>query len=286
VYEPSSSAQRARQVLGDRLREVRVRAGLSGRELGRLAGWHPSKVSKIEYARQAPSVDDIRAWCGNCGAGDQEADLIASLRTVEGMFVEWRRMERTGLRLAQESVVPLFERTTSFRAYDSWVIPGPFQTRAYTSAVLTGLALSRAIPDDVAEAVAVRMDRQRILYEGGHRFAVLLEESVLRHRLGGTEAMLGQLGHLINVTSLPSVSLGIVPMRAVRPRSPVEGFWVFDDVRVNVELVSGWLTITQPHEIALYVQAFAELSKVAVYGAAARGLITDAITALDREADL
>jgi predicted kinase len=37
-------------------------------------------------------------------------------------------------------------------------------------------------PNDVAEAVAARIARSRFLYEGGHRYVVLMEESVLRYR--------------------------------------------------------------------------------------------------------
>lgn len=107
----SSSAQEALRSLGTRLREIRQEAGLTGRDLSRLTGWHSSKVSKIEYARQSPSINDIRAWCKHCGASDQTSDLIASLQADEGMFIEWRRMERTGLRLAQEAQRPLWERT-------------------------------------------------------------------------------------------------------------------------------------------------------------------------------
>ena len=65
------------------------------------------------------------------------------------MFIEWRRMERTGLRRAQEAVLPLWERTRLFRAYSSWLIPGAVQTRAYTAAVLRAIAVRRDLPDDV-----------------------------------------------------------------------------------------------------------------------------------------
>ncbi len=41
---------------------------------------------------------------------------------------------------------------------------------------------------------------------------MLIEESVLRNVIGGADVMAGQLGHLITVASLPSVSLGIIPM--------------------------------------------------------------------------
>ena len=61
---------------------------------------------------------------------------------------------------------------------------------------------------------------------------------------------------------------------------PVEDFWVFDERQVNVELVSGWLTLTQPREIATYAKTFSDLSDLAVRGAKARALITAAIDAL------
>jgi transcriptional regulator with XRE-family HTH domain len=277
----SSSAWQARQALGARLGEIRKDAGLTGRALAHLCDWHESKVSRIEHARTTPSADDIRAWCEHCGAADQVEDLIASLRSVEGMFIEWRRMERTGLRRAQESVLPLWERTHLFRSYSSWLIPGAVQTKAYTRAVLRAIAVRRELPDDVEDAVAVRADRLRLLREGGRRFVVLIEEPVLRNVIGGTETMAGQLGHLLAVGSLPSVSLGVIPIGIDRDVAwPVEDFWIFDDKQMNVELVSGWLTLTQPREIAMYAKTFSALSDMAVRGAPARSLITAAINAL------
>jgi transcriptional regulator with XRE-family HTH domain len=282
VPSPSSSAQQALEALGARLREIRTDAGLTGRDLGRLAGWHSSKISKIEYGKQTPSAEDIRAWCAHCDASDQAADLIASLRAAEGMFVEWRRMERTGLRLAQESVLPLWERTQRFRIYSSCLVPGPLQTRAYIAAALSAIMVRRDLPDDVDAAVQVRVDKQHVVYEGDHRFAVVLEESVLRHPLGGAETMAGQLGYLLTVGALPSVSLGVIPLGTDRFICwPTESFTMFDDDQVTVELVSGHLTITQPREVAMYADTFGKLSSLAVYGAEARGLITSAIDALD-----
>jgi hypothetical protein len=49
---------------------------------------------------------------------------------------------------------------------------------------------------------------------------------------------------------------------------------------VAVELVSGYLTITQPRELAMYVQVFQELASLAVHGDKARSCIHEAITAL------
>ncbi|MBO2453641.1 helix-turn-helix transcriptional regulator [Actinomadura barringtoniae] len=277
---PSSSVQQARQALADRLRDIRLDAGLTARQIAHACGWHESKCSRIEHARTAPSQDDIRAWCAACGAEGQAEDLIASLRAMNSMYVEWRRLLRSGLRRQQESRLPLYERTRHFRSYSSWLVPGLLQTRAYAAAVLNTARRSQDLPDDVAEAVASRMQRQRILHEGDHRFAFLIEETVLRNAVADAETLAGQLDHLITSSSLPSVSLGIIPTQTDRARWPAEGFWIFDDAQVNVELVSSYLTITQPREIHDYARVFAELSSMAVYGSAARSVITSAIESL------
>ncbi len=92
--------------------------------------------------------------------------------------------------------------------------------------------------------------------------------------------MAGQLDRLRDVGSLPNVSFGVVPMRPDRLCMPVEGFWIYDNAPVNVELVSGYLTITQPREVAEYARRYAELAEMAVYGPRARALISAALSAL------
>jgi hypothetical protein len=136
--------------------------------------------------------------------------------------------------------------------------------------------LSPWLPDDIDEAVEVRIQRQRVLVEGEHTFAILVEAAVLYNGIGGHRTMAEQLRHLLTVSKLPSVSLGVVPFQPDRVLRPVEGFWIFDDERVTVELVSGWLTLTHPKQIALYVQAFESLAAQAVYGQEAQTAITAA----------
>ncbi|MEU1629353.1 DUF5753 domain-containing protein [Streptomyces sp. NPDC020096] len=196
------------------------------------------------------------------------------------MYTQWRRMEGTGLRAAQESVTALYQRTGLFRVYASRVMPGMVQTREYTAAVLRSIQRERVPIDDVDEAVDTRMERQHMLFSGHHRFGLLIEEYVLRAAVCDAETMAGQLGHLIAVSSRPFVSLGIIPMGIDRPRLPVEDFYMFDEAEVAVELTSGYLRITQPREIADYVQTFTSLASMAVHGAHARKLITAAIDAL------
>ncbi|MGW7363074.1 helix-turn-helix domain-containing protein [Streptomyces sp. NPDC054841] len=279
---PSSAVQEARKSLGKRLREIRQAAGFkTARAFAARAGWHESKSSRIENGVTLPSDDDIRVWTGVCGAEDQVRDLIATARGIEEMYVDWRRLERAGLKRVQESVLPLYERTHRFRFYQSWVVPGLLQTPDYTRAVLETVASLREAPGDVSEAVAARMARQRILHSAGRRFAFLVEEWVLRTVIGDSATMAAQLGQLITVAALPSVSLGVIPMGAPRGNAwPTEAFSIYDDEQIGVELVSAHLNVRQPRGITEYVRAFTELAGIATYGAPARKLITSAIDVL------
>ncbi|TDC78483.1 helix-turn-helix domain-containing protein [Streptomyces hainanensis] len=278
----STSVQEARKALGQRLREMRKDSGITARELARRAGWHESKCSRLENGKATPSEGDIRVWSRLCGADGETDDLIATARGIEGMYVEWRRLCRSGLRQLQNRSVPLYERTRRFRVYEPGVIPGLFQTADYARALMGAIISFEGYPDDTETAVAARMARQRVVYEGDHRFAVLLEESVLRARIGGPDVMAAQLGHLLVAANLPRVSLGIIPSSVDRAMWPVEGFWIFDEELIKVELATAGVTVTQPREIAIYARTFKALADMAVYGAGARSVITEAINALSR----
>jgi Domain of unknown function (DUF5753) len=134
VSSSSSTAQFARQALADRLREIRLEVGLTARQ-------------------------------------DRLAELVAESRAVDSLWLDWRRVERTGLRQAQESVRELYERTRLFRFCSSWMIPGPVQTADYVTTILSAIRDRRELPNDVEAAVAERIDRQHIVHDGVHRSA-------------------------------------------------------------------------------------------------------------------
>jgi transcriptional regulator with XRE-family HTH domain len=100
---PSTALDAARRAIVEQLREIRRDAGLTGREVAARTGWLPSKVSRLQSATTPPSDDDIRAWCRACNAEDRIPDLLAANRTAESMYLEWRRVQRTGLWRLQES---------------------------------------------------------------------------------------------------------------------------------------------------------------------------------------
>jgi transcriptional regulator with XRE-family HTH domain len=243
---PSSSARQAREALGGRLREVRQDASLSGRALAEATGQHFTRVSKIENGVQSPSDQDIRDWCRACTAEQQIPDLIATARAVESAYLEFRRQARAGMkRVLGAHTLQRYERTGLFRIYEHNVAPGLFQTAAYSAAMLSFWIEFLEVANDIDAAVTARMDRQRVIYQRGKRFEVVLEEQALRTWFGTAEVQAGQLGRLLEVMSMPTVSLGVIPMMTERT--------------------------------TLYARMFEHLKASALYGPAARALIIKAL---------
>jgi transcriptional regulator with XRE-family HTH domain len=278
-YPLSKPVHQAKEALGAGLRDLRKDAGLTGRQLALLAGWHSSKVSKLEYGKQTPSDEDVHTWCRHCGVPDQADDLIAAVRDIESMYVEWRRRLRTGTRRRQEKSVALEAETRLLRWYEPVLVPGILHTAEYAAAVLRQVIDFYEIPDDLAAGVAARMERQQILYNGRHRFHFILAEQVLLTPVGDAHVMIEQLDRLLTVLSLPQVRLGIITARAAY-RVPTNQFIMFDDRVVHVETISAELAVTQPREIAIYSKAFQQLSQLASYGQGAKEQISAALAKL------
>lgn len=270
----TTPAQQAREALGARLKDLRKDAGITGRALALAAGWHEAKVSKIEHGRQNPTEADLNAWCIHCNCLEQLPDLRATVRGIEAMYVEWRREMRTGLRRLQESFVPLWETTHLFRIYEPGLIPGLFQTAEYATSIISHNIERFKTPNDLEDAVAARMERQRVLYFGDRRFLVVLEEQALRTRVGDAQTMAGQLDRILAVMGLQRVSMGIIPSMGERQAWTSEGFWIYDQSKVIVETRSAVLTISQPREVAVYADVFDRLQRSAVFGEKARAVIS------------
>ncbi|WP_280385181.1 helix-turn-helix domain-containing protein [Nocardia wallacei] len=274
----TNSVQEAREALGKRLREIRRRAGVTGRELARLSGWHESKVSKIEYGVIGPSDTDIRAYCLHTGSGDQLEDLLVTLHNIDSAYIEWRQALGTGMKRRQQQTLRLESRAALIRNWEPAVVSGLLQTADYASAVMKNVISFFQIPDDLDQAVSKRMERQQVLYQRGKRFHLLMAEQALYTTFGNDEVMFGQLDRLYSVIGMPRVTVGIVP-RTAEGLVVVENFFMFDDRMVKVEGHTAGLTITQPREIALYGRAFDTLAGQSATGDGARTLIRRAIDA-------
>jgi transcriptional regulator with XRE-family HTH domain len=278
---PSSNpARQAREALGIRLREIRKDAGLTGRALAGLTGWHFTKVSKLENGVQNASEDDIRIWCEHCHAHDQTSDLVATVRSIDTMYVEWRRQLVSGTKRRQRESIHFEAETKLFRVFEPLLIPGILQTAEYAEAILSRMIEFHGLPDDIEAGVQARMERQQILYRGNHRFHIVIGQAALTLGVVDADVLVGQLDRLLTLSSLARVHLAIIPTRAKHGYLPVHGFWILDTREVLVETVSAEIKLTQSREVAVYARAFERMASSAVSGKQSRALITRALDEL------
>jgi transcriptional regulator with XRE-family HTH domain len=267
----------ARKAFGVRLRNLRLDAGLTGRQLAALSGLHNTKISRIESAKQNPSEEDIRAWCIACGVARMITELVAIHREVEQMWMDYRQEFRKGQKHIQSRSTPLYESTKLLRVYESQVVPGILQTHRYAQELLSINARLFGLPiEDVEEAAAARVSKQHLVTAGNglNRYSFIIEAWVLDVAFGDAETMTEQLDLLLTITHLPGAILGIIPVGQQRTIWPGESFYLFDEDLVRSAMWTGGFRSRRPEEIATFVRIFNMLRDQAAYGDAARKLIT------------
>jgi transcriptional regulator with XRE-family HTH domain len=272
---------RAREQFGTRLRRLRRDAGLNGKQLAAVLSWPPSKLSKIELGRQAPTADEVAAWVR---ATDPRADLdtlLADLHTLRVESTPWHRQLRGGHTRRQRASITLERSAVMIRAFEPAVIPGLLQTADYARQLLTRLAALHGLDPDVEPGVRARMRRQQVLYEPGKQLRFLLTEAALRYLPCTLTTLRGQLDRLLAVAGLDTVDLAVVPFGVELPMTTSHGFWIFDDSLVLVETLSSELSLRDAEDINLYTRHFSALWAVALHGDDTRRLITRLIQGLD-----
>jgi hypothetical protein len=226
----------------------------------------------------------VRLWCRICDVSAQETEaLLAEQAAAASMWLTYQRLNLGGLSRAQRTVREKYERLRLMLSYQSRGFPGLLQCEAYTRGVLEGVIDEQGVESDdreadLAAAVAERLDRQRVLRRPGKRFVHVMEESAVRYRTLPAHVHREQILHTLEVMHLPSVSFGVIPMDAERGgMRPRETFIITDNKIVNVELVSGYLTITHPAEVAMYAGVFERLLSLAVHGDRCEAILRGAL---------
>ncbi|MFJ8334971.1 DUF5753 domain-containing protein [Streptomyces sp. NPDC094437] len=190
----------------------------------------------------------------------------------------WQQRLATGTEDIQDEVIGWYQRTPRGKAYVPDMIWGTLQTEAYATVILRRVVDFLEVPDDVPAGVTKRMERQQVLYDGEHHYDVVLGEQGLYTNVGGPEVMVGQIERLLREIDLPSLTLGILPATAEVGIVPMSGFNMYGGDRVNYELVSSSVEITDPAELALHHKAFDALSRAASYGDDAKHLLGKALS--------
>ncbi|MEU3060442.1 helix-turn-helix transcriptional regulator [Streptomyces subrutilus] len=211
-----------RRKLGEELRALRDRSGLTSGEAARLAGWHQSKISRIETGRSGVKPDDIRLLLDVYGeiVSPRQRALLEALSASasvpgpadgSGRSRQWWHDYRGLLPQEYRDFISLEAGARSARTVELSVVPGLLQTPGYARAV-TRAALGGLPEPKVDALVEVRLARQSVLRSDPPlELSAVLDEAVLRRQIGGPGVMAEQLGHLVEVARLPHVRLQVLP---------------------------------------------------------------------------
>ncbi|MEB8338484.1 DUF5753 domain-containing protein [Streptomyces endophyticus] len=132
--------------------------------------------------------------------------------------VAWLPHGATALRPAPvdrpRHIAELEQRAAVIHEFASAAVPELLRTEDYARA-LCATAHPLDPPLRIEQRLAAVARRRRILArrEPAH-LVVLLDEGVLRHRVGGERVMSGQLGHLLDSGALPRIHLRVLPFGA------------------------------------------------------------------------
>jgi transcriptional regulator with XRE-family HTH domain len=257
-----------RRELGSRLRELRTQAGLTVEQVAAELECTASKISRIETARRAVSLRDVRDLCRIYGVSDQDhVNRLVRMAREAKERGWWQQFGDLG-----EGIAPLIglQSAAAFITdYESSFVPALLQTEPYARAVIRG-ALPQIRPEVLEQRVEARMLRQKLLYQDdAPRFWGLLDEAVLHRRVGGNAVMKEQLARIVEIgEELSNVTIQTIPFD-VGAHPGMDSTFVFiefDEVSpvIFVESLAGSIYLERESDITRYRETIAHLRAMAL----------------------
>jgi transcriptional regulator with XRE-family HTH domain len=264
MLEPEALG-RHKDDLAAMLRDLRVRAGLTGERLAARCAMSQSKVSKIETGKVIPSVVDVERILQALNAPPRVlSDVTALAKLANTEFKDVRSLLRKGLEKRQYELSGMEIATTHFRFFLPAMITALISTPEYIRASLADL------PGDTTKTVAKKLERQAVLYDPAKDFSFVLTESAVRLPLVSTAVMALQLDRLVSLSYLPNIQLGIIPVTERPPRGPLNTFTVYDERLVTAETFTGAVVMRDPRDVAFHIDLFRRFAEIALFGDDAR----------------
>ncbi|MFI6287166.1 Scr1 family TA system antitoxin-like transcriptional regulator [Streptomyces sp. NPDC051018] len=183
---------------GEWLREQRIKAGLTQKELAEAAFMTRTHIAHIEAGRRVPSEEDAKRLDQALNTGDVLSNFRPGAvgRPVADHFESARQFEQ------QASII---------REFGLGFVPGILQTEGYAHAVF-----STGFPPRTREErdrdVVTRLERAHILADPKTPVVwALLDEMVLRRPIGGPAVMAEQLTHVADLVDSERIRVHVLP---------------------------------------------------------------------------
>ncbi|MFI1483412.1 helix-turn-helix transcriptional regulator [Streptomyces sp. NPDC020747] len=182
---------------GFELRRHREAAELTQKQLGDIVNYTGSLVGQIETARKLPTQEFSERVDAALGTGGLLSRLVALV--LRSQLPAWF-----------QQVAELEARAAEMCTFHTHLVHGLLQTEAYARAVLGTLDQT-----ELDDRTSVRLARQRIFEKSEPPVLwAVVSEAALYQKIGGPEAMGGQLAHLLNFERNPRINIQVLPFTA------------------------------------------------------------------------
>jgi transcriptional regulator with XRE-family HTH domain len=252
--------------LGDQLRALRGKAGVTVSQTAAELGCGEGKVRHMENGRNVPSKPDLTVMIALYGASTEEHEALEELRKAAGSRGWW-----SAYRLPSwlHNYVGLEADATLIRNFEVEVIPGLLQIPEYAREVHE-LGPKVLASDDVERKVAARLKRQELLTDDtAVAYHAVISEAAL-HRLKETEYAETQYRHLLKMAARPNVTIAVLPFSKRLHQSMGGGFALLDfppSLSTPVafyDYVIGGQLIHDAREVARLSEVFEELNELSM----------------------
>ena len=282
MIAPSSPTVRRRRLAAE-LREIRESKGKSGDAVAHALKWSPSKISRYERARTGLRPREVERLLDYYGITGSRRALLLGLAEDAAQKGWWEEYSDS-LSEDYRQFIGLEHEATTIAIWHVDVVTGLLQTETYARHIISSYSRVEPLaPGMIGRLVKVRMQRQQILEREDLRLSVVLDESILRRRVGDAAVMYEQLQHLAQAAERPNLTLQILPLDA-RHTVFGESFVIFgfgedsdamlQDV-VSTELLRSGFTVEGERDTYLHRIAFQMLTEASLDTAESRALILE-----------
>jgi hypothetical protein len=177
--------------------------------------WSPSKISRYELARTGLKPQDVERLLDYYEVSGSRRALLLSLARDAAQKGWWEEYA-DALSPDYQQFIGLEHEASSISIWHVEVVAGLLQTEAYARHIIGSYNQVEPIaPGMIERLVKVRMRRQQVLTrEPGLQLSIVLDESILRRRIGNESVMYEQLQRLVREADRPNVNLQILPLDA------------------------------------------------------------------------
>jgi transcriptional regulator with XRE-family HTH domain len=211
---PGSPTVRRRRLAAE-LREIRESKGKSGDAVAAALRWSPSKISRYERARTGLQPREVERLLDYYEITGSRRALLLALAEDAAQKGWWEEFA-DGLSADYQQFIGLEHEASSIAIWHVDVVAGLLQTESYARHIIGSYSRVEPIaPGMIERLVKVRMQRQQVLdREPELQLSVVLDESVLKRRIGDELVMYEQLQRLAHEADRPNLTLQILPLDA------------------------------------------------------------------------